>query len=312
MPKAEDSCRPSWPPDTLCHRRLAAITKRNIESKTRTRWSQRRCWGTWARRSRWLPGRTVPVLPNSPAKGSSQVGLRRLRAVSRSRSLLPQFFYGYFSVCFPRCRWFISPSPPLCKAAGSAVLHGVFCLYSSTFKIMKLFIHFYSIPSSLTAPDPTSLTERPAKDCRRRRRGACSCSDTQTGAAKRAKDHGNPSHQQKVKQTITSHSAGTRWVSLCNLPRVPYEEDAASFLPSFLQSCTVMGSLCWLSNSSQKRVSLRHVVSPLSPPTDLSVHLQLAWKGSSFSMTNCCWTPRQMHTVEYLLRKDLTPPCWQG
>lgn len=256
------------------------------------------------------PHRPCPA--EFPGEGQLAGGTQETQSSVQKQESAAPVFYGYFSVCFPRCRWFISPSPPLCKAAGSAVLHGVFCLYGSTFKIMKLFIHFYSIPSSLTAPDPTSLTERPAKDCRRRRRGACSCSDTQTGAAKRAKDHGNPSHQQKVKQTITSHSAGTRWVSLCNLPRVPYEEDAASFLPSFLQSCTVMGSLCWLSNSSQKRVRLRHVVSPLSPPTDLSVHLQLAWKGSSFSMTNCCWTPRQMHTVEYLLRKDLTPPCWQG
>ena len=107
------------------------------------------------------------------------------------------------------------------EAAGSAVLHRVFCLYSSTFNVIKLFIHFYSSPSSLTAPDPTSSTGGPAEDCRRWRRGAHSCRDTQTGAVKRAKDHGDPSRQWKVKQTIISHSAATRWGSLCNLPRLP-------------------------------------------------------------------------------------------
>lgn len=61
------------------------------------------------------------------------------------------------------------------------------------FQKIKLFIHIYSIPSSLTASDPTSLTRGPAKDCRMWRRQAHSCYDTQTKAAKRAKGHGDPS-----------------------------------------------------------------------------------------------------------------------
>ena len=143
------------------------------------------------------------------------------------------------------------------------MLHGVFCLYSSTFNIIKLFIHFCSSPSSLTAPDPTSPTGGPASDCRRWRRGTCSCSDTEIGAAKGAKDHSDPS------------ALAPRGGKSCGF-----------YLPSFLQSCSVMGSLCRSSNSLQKRARFKHTVSPASPPTDLSIHPQPAWKGGSLSTTS--------------------------
>lgn len=135
----------------LCRQQLAAIMKRNVESKTRTRWSWRWCWGTQAVCSRRPPGCVIPAPPSPPAKGSSQAGLTRLRAASRSRSPLPQFYPGIPLFHPLRASLDASgllPLSTMCKAAGSAVCYGIFCLYSSTFNIIKLYL-FTFIPFHL-------------------------------------------------------------------------------------------------------------------------------------------------------------------
>lgn len=164
-----------------------SLTKWSVGSETRTR---RWCWGLGSARL-MLPWQRQPCPTACPGEGQlagetqeTQNNGQKQDCTAPVFSRCPSFSHP---VRLPWHHWFIAPS--LC---GSAVFHGVFWLYSSTFKIIKLFINFYSIPSSLTASDPTSLTRGPAKDCRMWRQ-AHSCSDTQTRAARRAKGRGDPS-----------------------------------------------------------------------------------------------------------------------